>query len=52
MALGVQGSIKDTLFLAGAILAHKWAEAFTLVSNIIIHRVYHSPKQALRRKLS
>jgi zinc transporter ZupT len=31
MALGVQGEIKDTLFLAGAILAHKWAEAFTLV---------------------
>ena len=31
MALGFQGGVKDSLFLAAAILAHKWAEAFTLV---------------------
>jgi zinc transporter ZupT len=30
MAMGFQGSVKDTLFLGVAILAHKWAEAFTL----------------------
>jgi zinc transporter ZupT len=30
MAMGFQGSLKDTLFLGVAILAHKWAEAFTL----------------------
>jgi zinc transporter ZupT len=30
MAMGFQGSLKDTLFLGGAIIAHKWAEAFTL----------------------
>ena len=31
MALGFQGGVRDSLFLATAILAHKWAEAFTLV---------------------
>jgi len=31
LALGIQTHVKDTLFLAIAILAHKWAEAFTLV---------------------
>jgi zinc transporter ZupT len=30
MAMGFQGTLKDTLFLACAIIAHKWAEAFTL----------------------
>ena len=30
MAMGFQGSLKDTLFIGIAILAHKWAEAFTL----------------------
>jgi zinc transporter 1/2/3 len=29
-ALGVQRDMKDTIFLGVAILAHKWAEAFTL----------------------
>lgn len=29
-ALGVQTSLKDTLFLAAAIIAHKWAESFAL----------------------
>ena len=29
-ALGVQKDLKDTIFLSVAILAHKWAESFTL----------------------
>lgn len=32
IALGIQGAVKDTLFLFIAIVSHKWAEAFTLVS--------------------
>jgi zinc transporter ZupT len=35
LALGIQAEVKDTLFLAVAILAHKWAEAFTLVINLL-----------------
>jgi len=35
LALGIQGEIKDTLFLAVAIISHKWAEAFTLVIEFI-----------------
>jgi len=31
IALGIQRVVKDTLFLFLAILAHKWAEAFSLV---------------------
>jgi len=31
IALGIQGAVKDTLFLFIAIISHKWAEAFTLV---------------------
>lgn len=34
IALGIQGGVRDTLFLFIAIVSHKWAEAFTLV-NII-----------------
>ena len=34
LALGIQTHVKDTLFLAIAILAHKWAEAFTLVYTL------------------
>jgi zinc transporter 1/2/3 len=30
VALGLQGGVKDTLFLFIAIISHKWAEAFTL----------------------
>jgi zinc transporter ZupT len=33
IALGIQGAVKDTLFLFIAIISHKWAEAFTLVRN-------------------
>jgi zinc transporter ZupT len=32
IALGIQGAVKDTLFLFIAIISHKWAEAFTLVN--------------------
>ncbi len=35
IALGVQPEVNGTLFLAFAIVAHKWAEAFTLV-NIML----------------
>jgi len=31
IALGIQNSLKDAIILAVAILAHKWAESFTLV---------------------
>lgn len=31
IALGIQRVLKDTVFLFIAILAHKWAEAFSLV---------------------
>jgi zinc transporter ZupT len=30
IALGIQGSLKDTIFLFVAITSHKWAEAFSL----------------------
>lgn len=33
IALGIQDNLDGILFLAGAIIAHKWAEAFTLVKN-------------------
>jgi zinc transporter ZupT len=36
IALGIQGELDGVLFLAAAILAHKWAEAFTLVRLINI----------------
>ena len=32
VALGIQNNVKGSIFLAIAILAHKWAEAFTLVN--------------------
>ena len=35
MALGIQGEIRDTLFLALAIAAHKWAASLTLGISII-----------------
>jgi zinc transporter ZupT len=37
IALGIQSEFNGVLFLAAAILSHKWAEAFTLVNiyNII-----------------
>lgn len=31
LALGIQGAVRDSLFLSIAIVSHKWAEAFTLV---------------------
>jgi zinc transporter ZupT len=31
LALGIQGTAKDSIFLFIAIISHKWAEAFTLV---------------------
>ena len=34
VALGIQGELNGVLFLGAAILAHKWAEAFTLVRII------------------
>jgi zinc transporter ZupT len=33
LALGIQGSARDTIFLFVAIISHKWAEAFTLVTK-------------------
>jgi len=33
VALGIQKESKDVMFLAIAILSHKWAESFTLVIN-------------------
>ena len=36
IALGVQSEAEGVIFLGIAILAHKWAEAFTLVNIIII----------------
>jgi hypothetical protein len=44
MALGVQGDIKDTLFLAAAILAHKWAEAFTLVIIFNLGNIFYKSR--------
>jgi zinc transporter 1/2/3 len=35
MALGIQGEVRDTLFLALAIAAHKWAASLTLGISII-----------------
>jgi len=35
VALGIQKDSQDVLFLAIAILSHKWAESFTLVNKII-----------------
>ncbi len=35
MALGIQPELDETLFLFFAIIAHKWAEAFTLVNSNI-----------------
>lgn len=32
VALGIQSELNGVLFLAAAILSHKWAEAFTLVN--------------------
>ena len=38
VALGIQKDSQDVMFLAIAILSHKWAEAFTLVSyNYLIY---------------
>jgi zinc transporter ZupT len=40
IALGIQKELKDAAFLTFAILAHKWAEAFTLVRLILNYRVF------------
>ena len=34
IALGIQEEVNSTLFLSFTIIAHKWAEAITLVSII------------------
>jgi len=36
VALGVQGNVQGALKLVFAILAHKWAEAFTLVIILLL----------------
>jgi zinc transporter ZupT len=41
IALGIQGAVKDTLFLFIAIVSHKWAEAFTLVYFIYSGNLLH-----------
>ncbi len=41
IALGIQGAVKDTLFLFIAIISHKWAEAFTLVEFFNLGNFFH-----------
>jgi hypothetical protein len=36
VALGIQRSVNGTIIIFGAILAHKWAEAFSLVKYLNI----------------
>jgi len=57
IALGVQSEAEGVIFLGIAILAHKWAEAFTLVNIITIilftyFRDCHSSRLVLRELYS
>jgi zinc transporter ZupT len=50
IALGIQEQTNGTLFLAFAILAHKWAEAFTLVNLLYKLREFPFLKPILKEK--
>lgn len=50
IALGIQPSFNDVVILAIAIVAHKWAESFTLVYFYIINREFHFIKLIQNRE--